>query len=100
MSNNNNSENTLGNHENQIHQNQGDLQNIDVVPSPQNSPRQSREGTPAPESRADQQEQSEHFEGADEALQKVIDARVSKALQALVSRLPVAPSTPTPNNNT
>ncbi|XP_070028852.1 uncharacterized protein [Nicotiana sylvestris] len=38
--------------------------------------------------------------GADEALQKIIDARVSKTLQALVSRLPVAPPTPTPNNNT
>ncbi|XP_070007882.1 uncharacterized protein [Nicotiana sylvestris] len=36
----------------------------------------------------------------DEALQKVIDARVNKVLQALVSRLPVAPPIPTPNNNT
>lgn len=60
MSNNNtdnDSNNTLGNHENQIHQNQDD-----VVPSPPDSPRQSREGTPVTESRADQQEQSEHFE--------------------------------------
>ena len=67
--NNNNTDNTLGNHENQIHQNQGDLPNIDVVPSPLDSPHQSREGTPAPESRTDQQEQSEHFEGgSNEAL--------------------------------
>ncbi|XP_070004455.1 uncharacterized protein [Nicotiana sylvestris] len=39
------------------------------------SPRQSREGTPATESCADQQEQSEHFEGGTNgALQKLIDA--------------------------
>ncbi|XP_019236385.1 PREDICTED: cytokinesis protein sepH-like [Nicotiana attenuata] len=56
--------------------------------------------TPTPESRAVEQEQSEYFEGAADALQKVIDARVNKALQTLVSRLHVAPPTLTPNNNT
>ncbi|XP_070020244.1 uncharacterized protein [Nicotiana sylvestris] len=36
----------------------------------------------------------------DEALQKLIAQQVNKALEAFVSQLPVAPPTPTPNNNT
>ncbi|XP_070021963.1 uncharacterized protein [Nicotiana sylvestris] len=80
----NNNENI---HENQAHQVDGD-QRDDL--SPQGSPRGSREGTP--------NDQSEHVDGRDEVLQKIIDVRVEKALEALIRRLPVAPSTP--NDNT
>ncbi|XP_070004470.1 uncharacterized protein [Nicotiana sylvestris] len=94
----NNNDNTLGNQVNQNQQDQGDLQNVHLFPSPRGSPRQSREGTP--ESHAGAQEQSENFEGVNEALQKAIIAHVNKVAQALVSQLPVAPPTPIPNNNT
>ncbi|XP_070021996.1 uncharacterized protein [Nicotiana sylvestris] len=92
----NNNDNTLGNQVNQNQQDQGDLQNIHLFPSPRGSSRQSREGTP--KSHVGAQEQSENFEGVDEALQKEIAAH--KVVQALVSQLPAAPPTPTPNNNT
>lgn len=87
MSNNNDN----NNQENQIHQVVGDELN-DALP--QAFPRGSREITP--------NDMSEHADGGvetrDELLQKIIDSRIDKALEALVSRLPAAPTTP--NNNT
>ncbi|XP_070025840.1 uncharacterized protein [Nicotiana sylvestris] len=90
----NNNDNTQGNQENQ--QNQGDPQNINTqVPTPRGSPRQSREGTPDG-SQINEHAQFENAKVVDEALQKLIAAQVSKAVEALVNQLPVA----TPNNNT
>ncbi|XP_070026198.1 uncharacterized protein [Nicotiana sylvestris] len=93
-----NNVNTQGNQENQ--QSQGDPQNINVqVPAPQDSPRQSREGSPD-ESQTNEYAQFQNMEAADEALQKLITAQVNRAVAALVNRLPVATPAPTPNNNT
>ncbi|XP_070008610.1 uncharacterized protein [Nicotiana sylvestris] len=94
----NNNDNIQGNQENQ--QLQGNLQdNHTPVPSPQSSPQRSREGTPDG-SHANGNTQFENVEAIDEALQKLIVEQVNKAFEAFASQLPVAPPTPTPNNNT
>ncbi|XP_070026103.1 uncharacterized protein [Nicotiana sylvestris] len=91
-------DNTLGNQENQ--ELQGNPQDDHTpVPSPQSSPRRSREGTPEG-SHANGNTQFENDEVVNESLQKLIAQQVNKALEAFVSQLPVAPTTPTPNDNT
>ncbi|XP_075074718.1 uncharacterized protein LOC142162283 [Nicotiana tabacum] len=65
----------------------------------QDSPRQSREGTPDG-SQINEYAQFENAETVDEALQKLITTQINKAVEALVNQLLVATPTPSPNNNT
>ncbi|XP_070004362.1 uncharacterized protein [Nicotiana sylvestris] len=97
----NNNDNIQGNEENQTNQQlQRDPEdNNALIISPRGSPRRSREGTPDG-SHTDGQAQFENVEAMVEALQKLITAQVNKVVQALVSKLPAGPPTPTPNNNT
>ncbi|XP_070002171.1 uncharacterized protein [Nicotiana sylvestris] len=91
-------DNTKGNQGNLQHQgNPQDDHN--PVRSPQSSPRRSREGTPHG-SHANGNTQFENDEAVNEALQKLIAQQVNKALEAFVSQLTIAPTTPTPNDNT
>ncbi|XP_070007544.1 uncharacterized protein [Nicotiana sylvestris] len=97
---------TMSNNNDNIQGNQGNRQlqgnpqgNQTSVPSPRDSPRRSREGSPDG-SHINGNTQFENVEAIDEALQKLITAQVNKSLEAFASQLPSAPPTPTPNNNT